>query len=193
MIVQAPVSICYQCLIESGNELKWRVVFVDNQRLIRWVVGKPWLVASFLTAERCQLTANLSPMQTNPDSTVVEFTAKSTSLLDFENFHDGVIETMQQVFKARVGLFEWLNTPEGIREYQTLMQTNLRRWLGLFDSVQIETLCLDYFPKVYERFGRGMRCDEMVNLLLDHCRRYPAEQTRLLAILSKSGIPMPAP
>lgn len=59
----------------------------------------------------------------------------------------------------------------------------LRRRLRRLDSVQIESLCLDHFPQVYDKFGRGLRRDEMMNLLLDHCRRHPEDAPRLDALL----------
>ena len=40
-----------------------------------------------------------------------------------------------------------------------------------FDDAQLDAFCLDHFPEVFERFGRGLRRDEKVTLLLDHCRR----------------------
>ncbi len=51
------------------------------------------------------------------------------------------------------------------------------------DAVEIESLCLDYFPEIYDKFGRGLRRDEMVNLLLDHCRRNPDDAARLAGVL----------
>lgn len=59
----------------------------------------------------------------------------------------------------------------------------LRAGLKRLDDVELETLCLDHFPAVYEKFARGLRRDEKVNLLLDHCRRHPEEATRLAALL----------
>jgi hypothetical protein len=59
----------------------------------------------------------------------------------------------------------------------------LRARLGRLDAVEIEGLCLDHFAQVYDRFGRGQRRDEMINLLLDHCRRNPEEAARLAALL----------
>ncbi len=59
----------------------------------------------------------------------------------------------------------------------------LRARLGRLDAVEIESLCLDHFPDVYDKFGRGMRRDEMVNLLLDRCRRNPEEAVRLSGLL----------
>ncbi len=61
--------------------------------------------------------------------------------------------------------------------------SNLRALLHPLDDVQIETLCLDHFPDVYDRFSRGMRRDEKINLLLDHIRRRPAEAARLTELL----------
>ena len=51
----------------------------------------------------------------------------------------------------------------------------LRAELERYDAVQIESLCLDHFSQVYDKFGRGLRRDEMTNLLLDYVRRRPEE------------------
>lgn len=59
----------------------------------------------------------------------------------------------------------------------------LRAGLQRKDAVEIESLCLDYFPGVYDKLGRGLRRDEMINLLLDHCRRNPEEAARLATLL----------
>ncbi len=40
------------------------------------------------------------------------------------------------------------------------------------DDAELDAFCLDYFPKVQNRFGRGMRKDEKITLLLDYCRRH---------------------
>jgi len=60
----------------------------------------------------------------------------------------------------------------------------LRARLQRLDSVEIESLCLDHFPVVYDKFARGLRHDEMLNLLLDHCRRNPEDAARLAQLLS---------
>jgi len=39
-----------------------------------------------------------------------------------------------------------------------------------FDDAQLDAFCLDHFSEVYAQFGRGLRRDEKVNLLLNHCR-----------------------
>ena len=59
----------------------------------------------------------------------------------------------------------------------------LRKKLQRLDDVEINTLCLDHFPKVYDKFSRGTRRDEKINLLLDHCRRHPEAKQRLAALL----------
>ncbi|HRU95118.1 MAG TPA: hypothetical protein P5195_07820, partial [Anaerolineae bacterium] len=64
-------------------------------------------------------------------------------------------------------------------EFFAALRTRLQR----LDAVEIETLCLDHFPAVYDKFSRGMRRDEMINLLLDHCRRNPEELARLKKLL----------
>lgn len=56
----------------------------------------------------------------------------------------------------------------------------LRARLQRLDSVEIETLCLDHFPAVYDKFSRGLQRGEMINLLLDYCRRNPEEAAKLL-------------
>ncbi len=62
---------------------------------------------------------------------------------------------------------------------------SLRYHLETLDTVQIETLCLDYFPEVYNKFSRGLRRDEMTNLLLDHCHRKPKEAVKLLSVMEQ--------
>jgi hypothetical protein len=60
----------------------------------------------------------------------------------------------------------------------------LRARIQRLDAVEIQSLCLDYFPKVYDKFGPSPRRDEMINLLLDHCRRNPEEAAQLAELLS---------
>lgn len=50
-----------------------------------------------------------------------------------------------------------------------------------FDDPQIDAFLLDYFPDVYDRVSRGMRKDEKLSLLLDHCRR---SETRIQYLIS---------
>ncbi|MGC9396713.1 MAG: SUMF1/EgtB/PvdO family nonheme iron enzyme [Anaerolineae bacterium] len=51
--------------------------------------------------------------------------------------------------------------------------SDLRARLNRLDDPQIDALALDHFPEVQNKFGRGMRKDEKINLILDHCRRIP--------------------
>jgi hypothetical protein len=59
----------------------------------------------------------------------------------------------------------------------------LRKQLQHLDDVALDTLCMDHFPAVYDRFARGLRRDEKINLLLDHCRRRPEAAARLVTLL----------
>lgn len=59
----------------------------------------------------------------------------------------------------------------------------LRTRLQRLDAVEIESLCLDHFPVVYDKFARGLQRGEMINLLLDHCRRNPEDVARLAKLL----------
>ena len=59
----------------------------------------------------------------------------------------------------------------------------LRARLQRLDAVQIESLCLDYFPVVYDKFARGLQRGEMITLLLDHCRRNPDDAARLAKLI----------
>lgn len=59
----------------------------------------------------------------------------------------------------------------------------LRARLQRLDAVEIESLCLDHFPVVYDKFARGLQRGEMINLLLDHCRRNTDDAARLKALL----------
>lgn len=66
---------------------------------------------------------------------------------------------------------------------QTVDLASLHAGLQRLDAVEIESLCLLHFPQVYDKFGRGLRRDETINLLLDHCRRYPQDAARLAALV----------
>lgn len=59
----------------------------------------------------------------------------------------------------------------------------LRARLQRLDAVDIESLCLDHFPAVYDKFTRGLQRGEMINLLLDYCRRNPEAAARLAQLL----------
>ncbi len=61
----------------------------------------------------------------------------------------------------------------------------LRQQLQRFDDVELDELCLDYFPTIYDKFSRGMRRDEKINLLLDYCRRDSSAATKLTGILAR--------
>lgn len=74
-------------------------------------------------------------------------------------------------------------TPDRGEAAASLDLPALRRRLDRLDSVELESLCLDHFPAVYDKFARGMRRDEMVNLLLAHCRRRPEAAARLDRLL----------
>ncbi|MBN2004299.1 MAG: hypothetical protein JXA21_13170 [Anaerolineae bacterium] len=63
------------------------------------------------------------------------------------------------------------------------MLAELRKSLGCLDDTEIETLCIVHFPNVKSKFSTGMRRDQKINLLLDHCRRYRGAGKRLSEIL----------
>jgi hypothetical protein len=60
----------------------------------------------------------------------------------------------------------------------------LRARLQRLDAVEIQSLCLDHFPQVYDKFGPSQRRDQMINLLLDHCRRHSEDAARLADLLA---------
>ena len=55
-----------------------------------------------------------------------------------------------------------------------------------YDDPELDALCLDHFPEVYDKFTRGMRKDEKINLLLDYCRRDSERGDKLLRLVRKS-------
>ncbi|MBN1661021.1 MAG: tetratricopeptide repeat protein [Anaerolineae bacterium] len=64
---------------------------------------------------------------------------------------------------------------------------DLRQQLDTIDDAELESLCLGHFVSVYDKFSRGMRRDEKVTLLLDHCRRDPSGlEIERLAKLSRA-------
>jgi len=44
-----------------------------------------------------------------------------------------------------------------------------------------------HFPDIYDKFSRGMRKDEKITMLLDHCRRFPEYRHKMLAVLEDQG------
>lgn len=62
-----------------------------------------------------------------------------------------------------------------------------RRLNQVFDDASLDAFCLEHFPDLYDRFGRGMGKDEKITLLLDHCRRLPACLQRLAAALGEQA------
>ncbi len=53
-----------------------------------------------------------------------------------------------------------LCSPHEIRELLNLV----------FDDAELDAFCVDYFPDVYDQFGRGLRKNEKLTLLLGYCR-----------------------
>jgi len=66
---------------------------------------------------------------------------------------------------------------------QTIDSAALRAKLQRLDDVELETLVLDHFPAVMDKFSRGLRHDEKLNLLLDYIRRRPEEASLLATLL----------
>jgi len=77
---------------------------------------------------------------------------------------------------------------QGTQPIQQSTPATLRSCLDRLDDVEIETLCMDHFPQVYDKFSRGLRRDEKINLLLDHCRRHHDAAARLADLLSATGV-----
>jgi hypothetical protein len=67
------------------------------------------------------------------------------------------------------------------------LDTVRRRLNRQFDDPELDAFCMDHFPTVFDKFSRGLRKDEKINLLLDHCRREPARYQQLLAVLEELG------
>ncbi len=63
----------------------------------------------------------------------------------------------------------------------------LRIQLNQFDDVELETFCMNNFRKVYDKFSRGLRRDEKMNLLLDYCHRKPNGYQQLIAALEEQN------
>lgn len=71
---------------------------------------------------------------------------------------------------------------------------NSRLWracLTHLEDTELEALCLDEFPEVYDQFSRGLQRTEKINLLLNHCRRNP-EAGQTLALWCQAKFPPPA-
>lgn len=65
----------------------------------------------------------------------------------------------------------------------------IRRLLNqAFDDVALTNFTFDYFPEVFDRYSRGMRKDEKINLLLDYIRRNSEQLNHLRSVL-KEDVP----
>ncbi len=76
-------------------------------------------------------------------------------------------------------------TPVNVSAEDAIEVAPLRARLQRLDTVELESLCLDHFPTVYDKFDRGLRRDEKTNLLLNYIRYHPDEATRLVEILKQ--------
>jgi hypothetical protein len=55
---------------------------------------------------------------------------------------------------------------------QPYTPAEIRRLLTTaFDDVGLISLCQDEFPQLCDRLGRGLRKDEIINVIMDHFRR----------------------
>lgn len=73
-----------------------------------------------------------------------------------------------------------------IADLYSLLMTKL-------DDVELNTFVLVNYPKVHGKFGGGMRKDEKINLLLDHCQRQEGGLKRLEEDVQKWPPPLPPP
>jgi len=77
-------------------------------------------------------------------------------------------------------------TVEQPSDFWVMSSAELRRWLDQrFDDPSLEAFVLDYFPEVYGKFSRGMRKDEKITLLLDHCRHISTCRQKLVALVQQ--------
>lgn len=109
----------------------------------------------------CEVLAEVSVIRDDQRAESSEFTAKPV----------GVLEEQATLPRQDADSFD----SAAIRQQLTTA----------FDDPGLDAFCMDRFPKVYDKFSRGMRRDEKITLLLDYCRRTPARRRKLLAALEK--------
>ena len=63
------------------------------------------------------------------------------------------------------------------------MLSELRDLLNRLDDEDVRELCIVHFSHVADKLGDGMGKQGKINVLLDHCRRYPQKGERLRRIL----------
>lgn len=65
----------------------------------------------------------------------------------------------------------------------------IREWLNrTFGDAELDAFCHDHFPQIYDTFSRGLRKDEKITLLLDHCRRVPDYTEKLKNALRDDAV-----
>jgi hypothetical protein len=80
---------------------------------------------------------------------------------------------------------EWFHAAGKLASHPSADVSDLRKRLKYMDDVQVDTLCMDHFPEVYDQFSRGQRRDEKMNLLLDYVRRNSEMAVRLTDLLQE--------
>lgn len=84
---------------------------------------------------------------------------------------------------------------EGHNVDQSYTPAQIRRALTqYFHDPGFDAFSQDYFPEVYQQFGRGMTKNEKIDLLLDYCRRTSDGWNNLITVLQQEKlIDMSAP
>lgn len=62
--------------------------------------------------------------------------------------------------------------------------------MAVLDDPGLDAFCLAHFTDVYDKFSRGLRKDEKITMLVDHCRRSPTCIDALLDAVRKINEPM---
>ncbi len=75
-----------------------------------------------------------------------------------------------------------------IPDEKPLTPREIRPFLEKLDEVEIKSLCLDYYPEVYDKLGSGLQRSEIINLLLDYCRKSPERMKQLWNLLREKPV-----
>jgi hypothetical protein len=132
------------------------------------LVNETTLSAKTMSNQQNQYIDTQTDMAGDPDTTHTTKTIKRTT-----RTKNVSIDNREQITH---------NDTNSITHTDTIV---LRQMLQYLDDTELDSLCIDHFFTVYNKFGTGFRRDTKINLLLDYCYRNPRAGEQLRALLNK--------
>lgn len=150
-------------------------------------------MAAHFASHFYQYLADLDSIQTAFDK--AREATRTAHTKDLRNFH--VVNTGEAysahgwpwVIRHRPGADD---APQWkLKQDEDVDDETLEQLLRIFfkDDVAFNAFCRLKYPEIQGRFGEGMRHDQKLNLLLDHCSILPSRRLALFAQIRQQGFP----